>query len=293
MKIAGRKIIAFVYIALLPVPIAASAMVIETSPGDAPAIPTGIDLGVLYYQHVNRDNYYVNGNRLNQPFGLTTDVGIARWVHWTSLFGFTVTPQVIIPFGSLRLHSGGTTISSSGVGDPFVGSEIWFVNNPATKRYLALGLYVSAPLGTYDASKGAANLGSNRWVQVTHLSYSQNLFGSLFLDVTGEFAVYGTNNDFVGGTYKQRPTMGLQTHLRYDLSKATSLGVSYFHSAGGRSTLDGVQQSGSSIADSYRLSAGHFITPTVQFEGEVGQDIRVTNGAKENLRLNFRLTKVF
>lgn len=282
-----------IYIALFIAPITASAMVIETSPGDEPALPPGIDLGVLYYQHVNRNNYYVDGNRVDQPFGLTTDVGIARWVHWTTLLGFTVTPQVIVPFGSLRLHSGGGTVRSSGAGDPFVGSEIWFVNNPVTKRYFALGLYVSAPLGAYDANKGGANLGSNRWVQVTHLSYSQNLIGSLFLDMTGELAIYGTNNNYLGGTYKQRPTAGLQTHLRYDLSKATTLGVSYFHSAGGRTTLDGVQQSGSSVADSYRVSAAHFLTPTLQLEGEFGQDIRVTNGAKENVRLNFRLTKVF
>lgn len=185
-------------------------------------------------KHSNSNNFYVNGNHVNQSFGLTTDIGLARWVHWTTLLGFTVTPQVFVPFGNVSLHSGGNTTRSAGVGDPFVGSEIWFVNNPVTKRYFALGLYVSAPLGAYDPSKGAVNLGANRWVQVTHLSYSQNLIGSLFLDMTGELAVYGPNNNYFGSTYKEHPTVGLQTHLRYVLNNQTTMGVSYFHSGGGR-----------------------------------------------------------
>jgi Putative MetA-pathway of phenol degradation len=273
------------------VPTFAQAMVLETSPNDAPPIPPGNDLGILYYEHSDYSSLYVNGDRVPGNFKLESDVGIARFIHWTSLFGFTVTPQVIIPFGDVRSTS--ADLHSTGVGDPFFGSEIWLLNDPTAQRYFALGVYVAPPLGTYDASKGSINLGSNRWTQVTHLSYSQHVVGPVFLDVTGELAFYSANNDYVGQRLSERPTIGVQAHVRYELNSTTRFGASYFHSTGGRSELEGVEESGSATVDSYRVSAAHFFTQTVQIQLEAGQDIHVSNGPKQDIRVNLRLTKAF
>jgi hypothetical protein len=129
---------------------AAEAAELSTDPGDYVALPPGTDLGLLYYQHAERDRVKVDGNTVTKNFELDSDIGIARFIHWTQLGNFTVTPQIILPFGNLDL-SGGQSRTAAGVGDPVVGSAIWLINDPVNERYLAVAGFVGIPVGTYDA----------------------------------------------------------------------------------------------------------------------------------------------
>ncbi|PNE59989.1 transporter [Burkholderia cenocepacia] len=270
----------------------ASAVVLETDPADYVALPQGVNLALLYYQHANSTAAYSSGNRVDQPFHVQSDIGIARFIHYGKLFGFTVTPQIILPFGSVRM-SEPASLRSNGIGDPFVGSAIWLINDPASQRYLSLAAFVSLPLGTYDANQGGLNIGAHRWSEVTHLNYSQRVYGPLFLDVTGEFAFYSTNHDYAGQRYWQAPTFDLQTHLRYEIDSRTRVAFSYYHTAGGRTELDGNGASGSLSTDTYLVTFARFLTPTFQVQLQAGQDIHVSNGPKNKLRLNLRMAKAF
>ncbi|STV71642.1 QbdB protein [Klebsiella michiganensis] len=48
--------------------------------------------------------------------------------------GFTVAPQVLMPYGRLFNGSlGGARLdSASGLGDPILAAPVWLVNNPST-----------------------------------------------------------------------------------------------------------------------------------------------------------------
>lgn len=276
----------------LMVATSAKATVLATDPADYVPLPPGTNLGLLYYQQSESTAFYADGRRTPAPFDVQSDIGVVRYIHYASLFGFTVTPQVIMPFGSVRM-SAPANLHSNGTGDPFIGSAIWFINDPDHQRYLSTAQFVSAPLGTYHTDQGSLNLGAHRWTAVTHLNYSQNITGPVFLDLTGEVAFYGTNNDFAGADYKQRPTFSLQSHLRYELSNRTRIAITYYHTAGGRTELNGVTQSASMSTDTCLFTVAHFLTPSLQLEIQGGQDVHVRNGPKDKLRLNLRLAKAF
>ncbi|WAL81811.1 transporter [Pandoraea sp. XJJ-1] len=266
--------------------------VVETDPGDYVPLPAGTNLAILYYQHAYRTSLYSSGNRLDTPFKLSTDVALARYVHYFDVAGFRANVQAILPFASVRLQAP-VASSANGVGDPMLGAVVWMLNHPDTQRALALSAFVSLPAGSYDASRGSINVGENRWKGVFQLTYTQPIASRLYLDVTGEYAVYGKNNDFAGLNYQQKASYEVQTHLRYVVTPRTTLGLSYYQTMGGRSTLGGVDQNNRINTGRYLVTLAHFVTPTWQLQGQVGQDLHVSNGPKENFRVNLRLVKVF
>ncbi|WP_268963102.1 transporter [Paraburkholderia domus] len=185
-------------------------------------MPPGTNLAVLYYRHAFRDSTYHGGEQVGMPFRLETDIAIARYVRYLSVAGFTVDVQAIVPFGSVRLSQPASSVPN-GAGDPFLGTAIWLLNDQIAKRYLAFGAFPGIPIGSYDATKGPVNVGSNQWQGIFQISYGQPIYGNLAFDVTGEYALYGANNDFAGLTYRQKPTYELQAHLRYALTPLTTV----------------------------------------------------------------------
>ncbi|MFP3553965.1 transporter [Paraburkholderia sp. SIMBA_049] len=274
-------------------PLQMAHAVIETDPADYVPLPPGTNLAVLYYQHAFRDSTYHGGEQVNMPFRLDTDIGIARYVRYLSVAGFTVDVQAILPFGSVRLSQPASSVSN-GAGDPFLGTVIWLLNDKTKGRYLALGAFLGIPVGSYDAAKGPVNVGSNRWQGVFQISYGQPIYGNLAFDMTGEYAIYGANDNFAGLKYQQKPTYELQTHLRYALTPLTTIGVSFYQTVGGRTTLGGADQEDHINTSRYLLTIQQIlVSPTLQLEAQFGQDIHVSSGPKEKYRVNLRLVKVF
>lgn len=268
------------------------AAVLSTDPGDYVALPVGTNLGLLYYQHVERNKVNVDGHTATRDFGLDSDIGIARFVHWTTLGGFTVTPQVIIPFGHLDM-SGMRNYSTTGVADPMVGSALWLLNDPERERYLAVAGYVGIPLGNYDHD-APVNLGENRWKGMVHLAYVQALVPhKLYAELTLEHDNFGKNDDFNGATLRQDNVFEVQAHLRYALNDKNQLGVSWYRTTGGENHVDGVAQNDSSRTDRYLLTWQHFLNPTLQVQTQFGQDVEVRNGPQEQYRLNLRIAHAF
>lgn len=261
---------------------------IATDPGDYVALPAGTDLGIVYYQRAEFNAVYANSSRVPVPFKLVTDIGLARWVHYTKLGDYLVTPQVIIPFGKVDL----SPLSASGVGDPIIGSALWLVNRPEEKKWFTVSAFASLPLGKYDGAQGPINLGENRWKGVLHSAYMTALSKNLMLDLVGEYALYGENDNFVGLRRKQDASYGGQVHLRYNLSPATALSLSYYHDFGGESKLNGVVQHDRMNNSRFLVGLTGFVSPTVQLQVQAGKSLKVNNGVKESSRLNLRLVKV-
>ncbi len=271
---------------------AVEAAVLSTDPGDYVALPPGTELGLLYYQHAERNRIKVDGHTVTRDFGLDSDIGIARFVHWTTLGGFTVTPQVILPFGHLDL-GGGRDYSVGGAADPMVGSALWLVNDPKQERYLAIAGYVGMPLGSYDHD-APVNLGENRWKGMVHLAYVQALLpGTLYAELTLEHDTFGNNDDFFGQTLRQDDVFEVQTHLRYVFNQQNQFGVSWFHTTGGETHVGGVAQNDTTRTQRYLLTWQHFLQPTLQIQTQFGQDLDVVNGAQEKYRVNLRIAHAF
>jgi hypothetical protein len=271
----------------------ASAGMITTDPGDSAPLPEGTDLGVLYYQHAERNTLKVNHHDVPGDFRLNSDIALARYVKWTSLGGFLVTPQVILPYGHLKM-SGDSQASESNFGDPIIGSNIWLLNDAVNERYFSLGGYISLPLGSYDDEKGSMNIGENRWKGAFEVNYVQAIIPhTLYGEITLEHDEFGKNDDFFGRTLRQDSVFEVQTHLRYVFGPTDQFGVSFFHTTGGENHLDGVGLDDSLNTKRYLLTWAHFLIPKTQLQAQTGRDLDVRNGPQENLRVNLRLAHIF
>jgi hypothetical protein len=280
-----RALVAAGFAAMLAPAMAAE---IATDPGDYVALPAGTDLGIVYYQHAEFKSAYADSTRFALPSRLVTDIGLARWVHYTKLGDYLVTPQVIIPFGKVDL----SPVSASGVGDPIVGSALWLVNQPEQQRWVTVSAFASLPVGKYNGEKGPINLGENRWKGVFQSAYITSLTKNVMLDLVGEVAIYGENDDFAGARRKQEASYGGQAHLRYMLAPTTSVSLSYYHDFGGENKLDGVAGHDRMNNSRFLVGVAGFVSPTMQLQLQAGKALKMTNGVKEDSRINLRLVKV-
>ncbi len=274
----------------------AHAVEIASDPGDYSPLPEGFDLGLIYLQHTEHEKFFVDGKRVPGDFGLTTDIGLLRYVHYVEWGGYTFDPQIILPFGQVDLDTSFGPLaptSSSGVGDPIIGGTWWVHNDAENKRYVGLTGLLSLPLGEYDGDKGPINIGQNRWKAIFQAGYVGQITDDVGIDLIGEFTLYGENDDFLGLKKEQDPTYGIQTHLKYAVSKATTLALTYYHDFGGETELDGVKQDDELDNNSWKATVASFIAPDIQLMFQYGRSIDVENGAFEADRVNFRIVKVF
>ena len=259
-------------------------------------MPAGVDLGILYYQHTTHEKLYASGHEISELAGiekLTTDIGLLRWVHYTQIGGFTIDPQIIIPFGEVSLKTSAGNIRSSGVGDPIVGGTLWLHNDPSTKRAFGITALASLPLGQYDAEKGAVNVGENRWKLITQAGYVTPLTDTTSLDLIAEYTFFGDNDDFAGSKKEQQNQYGVQAHLSRSVGAMTKVTLSYYHDFGGETSIDGTDMDDELSNSRWQGTLAHFIAPDIQLQLQYGQSLEVKNGFSEEDRVNFRLVKVF
>jgi hypothetical protein len=286
--------------ALVSLTFSFSANAIDVDPGDYTALTPGTNLFLAYYQHAERDKLYANGRQTAGNYKLDSDVGIFRFVHFTEIGGYTIDPQILLPFG--KLTPGGDSFaavgSNSGAGDPILAATLWLVNKPKERSYFGITPFLYVPIGNYDKDKGL-NIGENRWKLVLQAGLIAPLGEKWTLDVLGDTTFYGNNNEYrVGGVgadrkLQQEQSYQFQTHLRHHLSDALSVGVTYGHLAGGNQKVDGASQDNPARTDYFRLNGSYFINPKTQILGSIGKDIGVENGFRENGRINIRLLTVF
>ena len=291
-----KSLMAELFIALTALTSAGPVMAAEiaTDPGDYVPLPEGTNLGLVYAQYATRDKVYSNGDSVQAGSHLDTTVGLARIIHFMDIGGYTVDPQLIIPFADIdfRGPSGGSQ-SDSGIGDPMLGATAWLINNAEQTEWLGLSAFVSMPYGSYDADKGPVNAGQNRWKGIFQAGYVTGLGDSFMLDVIGEYAVYGNNDDFMGSHLEQDDTQSIQTHLRYLVNDQSHIALSYYHDFGGETAIGDIDQNDKLDTNRWLATYATFVNPTVQVQLQYGQDIHVSNGFKEDQRFNLRIAKAF
>lgn len=275
---------------------ASTAHALEITAGDYEPLPPGASALLLYFQHAQSSDFYQNGRKVSDRFKLRTDVSLLRYIHSFGLAeNVVVEPQFILPYGHLHASGDASALGqTTGVGDLIVGAPVKWTLNTTNKDIFSLAPYLYLPTGSYDRDD-ALNLGENRWRVLLQAAYIHHFNAQWSLDTAADVSWVSHNHDYTsaGLTLKQQTRYEYQAYLRYNLSPFTHFGVGGGRIEGGRSTVESVGQDDRADTTYVRLMATHLFAPSWQAQIEVGRDIQVEQGFKEEARLNLRLAKLF
>lgn len=273
----------------------ANASAVEVDAGDYTALPAGTNLGLLHYEHAERNRFYANGDKLPLDAGLNSDMGKLRGVHVMELGGYIVAPGVSLDFGNVRAKDDLSSLGSeSGTGDLALAATVWLVNQPEQRRYFGITPVLWLPTGSYDNDR-AINLGENRWKGALQAGYIEGLGDKFSLDLVGDVTFFGKNDDFgpASQTLKQKPLFQAQAFLRYHVNERFDLRAGVSRLWGGETEVDGLDMDDKPNTSKFRVGASWFFTPRDQLLVNFGRDLSVDNGFKEQGRVNLRLLHVF
>jgi hypothetical protein len=270
---------------------------VDVDAGDYTTLPAGTNLGVMYYQHAERNALYAQDRRVPIDARLDSDIGILRGVHFTEIAGVIVDPQFLLPFG--RLHGKGDLDalgSNSGVGDLILAVGV-FGTRPQARSHFAVMPYLWLPTGQYSRHD-PLSLGENRWKFALQAGYITPVSEKVTLDLIGDVTVFGKNGDADDGTggrttLKQRPLFDLQVHTRYHVGPATDLRFQIAHSFGGETKLGDVRQDNRISTTRAKLGFSHFIGPKTQLLATYNRDLDVKEGFKINNGIQLRLLHLY
>ncbi|MBA1198269.1 transporter [Pseudomonas plecoglossicida] len=272
-----------------------SAQALEVTPGDYEALPVGATVGLVYYQHSTTNSAYAQGHKASSDFNLTSDIGILRLVHAYRLTDqLSIEPQILLPFGHVSSGGDASALGSTrGVGDVTVTAPLKYRLNDAND-ILAATVYLTAPTGNYDRDD-ALNLGENRWKADLQAAYIKHFGEKWAVDLVGDAIWYGDNDDFTANSVRREQDVSYAAQLmgRYIIDPGTSLAVGVGHSWGGENRVDGTAQDDRGETTNFRVTAAKFFTAQDQLQMQLGRDLAVENGPKENFRLNLRYARVF
>lgn len=260
---------------------------INTDPLDYVPAPAGTTLAAIYYQNNHSSSQYANGRQVGQS-SIQSDVGIARFVHYTELAGFRIAPQVLLPAVSVEVSGQGNTLSTDGISDPILGLPVWLVNRPEQRLYFAVTPYLHLPLGRYNSNR-ALNPGDNRWKFTLQGGLSVGLGEKTTLDVIGDAQWFGDNRDIAGGgRLEQKVLYSLQPQLTYQFAPGLTGSLGAYHVWGGASQVRGVDQHDRTRTTTALGTLSYWLGKTDNLQFQYRADTEVKNGAKTNgLQLRF------
>jgi hypothetical protein len=273
---------------------AMAAHAVDIDAGDYTALPPGTTLGMVYYQHATRDSLYANGDQAPIRPRLTSDIGIARGVHFMKLGDYVIDPQFLLPFGRLSASRDIAAMGrNSGVGDLMLAATLW-LTQPGDKEHFGITPFVWLPTGQYNRND-PLSLGENRWKAALQAGWIKPLGKSVTMDLAADVTVFGKNDDFgaSGATLRQKAQLQFQGLLRYHLSPTSDLRLGLSHLTGGETRVNGVAQSDRQSTTKLSLGGAVFVAPGTQLLATVGRDLQVRQGFKENARINLRLLQMF
>ena len=266
---------------------------VDLDAGDYDYAPSGTNLAILYYQHATRDSLYTGSNKTSDHVDLTSDIGIARYVHYMDVAGLHIAPQILIPFGRLDAGKDLSALgSNSGLGDIILANTFFVYHDKDTKSTFGITPFLYLPTGQYSKND-SLNIGENRVKFTLQGAYTTQLAERLNWDVAGDFTLYGKNDDITGGgSLKQDLGFQFQTNARYRLTDMADLRAGLSYSDAGDTKQNGITTD-STKQTKFWVGTGISPTPTTQVILNYGRDLKVENGFKEDNRINLRLMKVF
>lgn len=285
-----------------------SAHAIDLLPEDLIAPPPGISsiqLGVADYR---RSDFYQRGEKLNLP--ATPEYNYTqlhlRYAHSFDWAGRTSVAYVQLPYYKVQTENIAlgpiqAADAPGGLGDIVLLLATWLHNDKANGHYFGIGGYLFAPTGEYDIEKTRlvnTNPGANRWRAALQLGHYLQLSKSIGWMLAFDTIWSGKNDEAywtsaTRATRRQAPLHTLQTGLGLRVNSQLNLGLNYFYSVGGRTSIDGIQNDDTIRSHRAQLSASYFVTPTVRLILQHSAEIKVESGFKEDGATSLSITRYF
>lgn len=261
-----------------------------THPRDYIPAPPGTNVAIFYLDGRSGDSLYSDGNEVTNNMDLDVTVATARFIHYTEFNGFTIDPQIVIPYAKLDVGAAGQ--DSAGVGDVIVGTPIWLVNNNEDKQWFSIAPFLHIPIGAYEEDK-AVNWGKNTIRPVLEFGYVKGLTDNLYFDLVGGVEWSSDNNSPFGGDKLEKdPIYRLNAMLSYSIDDSSHVWGKYVIQKGGEETLDGLSLNNKLDVSTAAIGFTKWIDKSVQLQGEYSTDLNVENGIKAS-GFSFRLVTLF
>ncbi len=278
--------------ALLAISTCASA--IDIYPGDYTILPPGTTLALGYLGYTPSSTFRLDGVGEVPNSSLDQTVGIARVLHYTQIAGMPVAFQAYLPFAKLTdvKVGGASQPTNNGLGDLTLGATAFLVHRPDPLYGTTVGFtaYMSVPTGKYDYGRVGAGAGTVTFTPQLGLiqGLGRNLFFDGALDVAAQLG-----HDYSGYRISVRPSIELQTYLRYQFTPATSVSFGYAGFFGGKQYVNDTYTGQETNSSQLRLFASHMLTPTWQISGMLGKAIATEGGFKNSYSAQLRVMKIF
>lgn len=276
---------------------ASPSLAITVDDGDYAYMPDRATLGVGYLQHFEGRELYAKGVKVSDNAKLSGDLMILRLAQYRDIGeNQALVPQFLLPMGQVRTSGAlGSLESTNGIGDLILVLPWHFIRDPSGRECFAISPYLWLPTGHYDRQNGLNPFAENRWKFTLQVGRTLKVSEKFSFELVGDVRIHGENNDFgpTGTSMKQKPLWEWQSHVRYLFTPRTFVGAMLSRVEGGETRVNGVDQDDSQKLTKALLSVGHFVAPDTQLIASIGQDLTIRTGVKEDLRLNFRILKLF
>ncbi len=274
----------------------AQAAALDADDYSAGALPAGTNLGLLYLQYSDDEQYNVDGHKALGG-DLEEYIGILRYAHFVKIGSVIADPQFLLPFG----YANGTNSQSglghsSGIGDLILASTFWLYNDPSSGHYFGVTPFIYMPTGQYNPQR-PLNLGSNRWTFDAQAAYVTPLFTkNLVMQVSADISFYTPNNDYSTSHQQltQAPEGEFQEWFMYHVNPNFDLRGGLFQTFGGTQKVDGVSVANSHVNTfSFKAGFGWNFTPNWNLVGLYGRDVNTQNGFQNTNAIDFRIMRMF
>jgi hypothetical protein len=225
---------------------------------------------------------------------IDTRVYMVNYTSFFNLFGRRNQASLTLPFGSLSgtttgVSPGTLAAAAKGNADPTIWWAVNVLGAPAQtlaeyagweqRTILDAQVYVTAPLGSYDADE-LLNLGTNRWSVRFGLPFVQSI-GSFMpgqrttLELVPSLTLYTDNDQANRGTevLGQDPLFKVEGHLTRDVTDKLWLSGDAMYTSGGETKIDGEPQDNAQTTFALGFTVGFELSEDVSFMGIWGNSL--------------------
>ena len=271
----------------------------EAEPNDFVPAPAGTNLAVGYYVYGHNTDYSIAGGPTVKGSSLEVNLGIARYVHFTSVFGLPAGYQILDAFGSESGgHIGAERLGSAfGASSPELSAFIWPYASTEKKQYFVIAGFLTPPIGTYD--KGAAlNLagaltGSVGWSGDAQFGWDQGIGDHFSYDLALDVRAFADTTAPGIGTVSKNPDFRLQAWANWRFNPIFEASIGWEAILGGAVYNSGVANGSKSEFERIRAAGSMFVTGNAQVLLELNHDVEAVGGFKQAFGATARFVYIF
>jgi len=267
----------------------------DAQPRDLIPAPPGTNLGLIYYNHENYNNY-VDQNAHDVPNSkLTVDVIIPRYTRYFELGNIPAAFDIYLPVGGYsESQIGGADLSSKdfSLGDTALGLLLWSMSNPEEHQHLAFATYIILPTGEYHSGTDI-NFGANLWSIIFQSGIAVPLSERWSVELVADITIYGNNDDGPGGlTVEQDPSITALSWLNYLVAPGSTASFGLKTAQFGKKSTNNMSL-GSGHSTRIRAAYSLMIKPSIQVLIQVDRDVSVENAFEKESGVLIRLSRFF